>query len=426
MALTGIVYFMYKQIDSDLQYSVTNISSNFIPTHTHELSGSIIRITDRQGNILINTAQDIPDNSTIDKLLQNSKWEIKTLNSLTAPTKILKTKKGCFAFVEQKLDTPTETYSLMVFTPLTEYENFLETAYNSLLLSCVAGMIFSLLSGLLLSHKILKPLRGIIKSFQNIQINNLNQQIALPNSKDELYQLADTCNHMLERLENGLEQQRRFTSDASHELRTPITIISGYVDMLERWGKNDSAVLCESLAAIQAETKHMKILIEKLLCLAKMDSGKTTLNKSQCNIDELLTELVYETHVLTTEHTIKSELQASINTDIDIALLKQMLRTFIENSIKYTPAGGKITIKSFIKNKHLHISVQDTGIGIAQEDCQHIFERFYRAEKSRSKESGGTGLGLAIAQWIAQLHNGKIDIESTPQVGTSITFIMPV
>ncbi len=231
---------------------------------------------------------------------------------------------------------------------------------------------------------------------------------------------------MLNRIQAGFEQQRRFVSDASHELRTPITVISGYADMLDRWGKQDEAILTEGISAIQSEASNMHVLLEKLLFLARADQGKQVVNKTPLAIERLIDEVVRETRIIAPEHQVELAGNAPAIIQADGALIKQMLRIFLENSVKYTPVGGTIRITSEHQGTQLAITVQDDGIGIPVEEQTRIFDRFYRVDKSRTKATGGTGLGLSIASWIAEQHNSSIRVESKVGQGTAITVLLPL
>lgn len=226
---------------------------------------------------------------------------------------------------------------------------------------------------------------------------------------------------MLTRLQTGFDQQRRFFDDASHELMTPITVISGYVNMLHRWGRQNPQALDEGLNAIKSETANMTNLIEKLLYLAKADQGKQQLHKSTLSLAPFMETIFKETRMIAPQHQITLMANDSAIVEADSVALKQMLRIFIENSIKYTPSGGTISFASELSEHHIEITIADTGIGIPYEDQDKIFDRFYRVDQSRSKNTGGTGLGLSIARWIAEQHRCSIAVSSSLGKGTIIT-----
>ncbi|HEY8805144.1 MAG TPA: HAMP domain-containing sensor histidine kinase, partial [Clostridium sp.] len=246
------------------------------------------------------------------------------------------------------------------------------------------------------------------------------------NSHDELKQLAETFNDMLDRIQSSYEMQNQFVSDASHELRTPIAVIQGYTNMLYRWGKDDKNVLEESIIAIKSESENMKELVEKLLFLARSDKNTQKIYKEEFNINKLIADIIKDTKIIDSNHEISTNINEESLIYADRKLLKQAIRVFIDNSIKYTQSGGSIVLNSYIAKKNLMLEIIDTGIGISKDDLPYIFNRFYRCDKSRAKESGGTGLGLSIAKWIIGMHNGSIVVESRLNMGTKIKIGLPI
>lgn len=276
------------------------------------------------------------------------------------------------------------------------------------------------------SKKMLMPVEIMTNTVKKININALATRLDISGSQDELKELAQTFNDMLDRLQHSYEIQNQFVSDASHELRTPIAVIQGYINLLDRWGKDDRPVLEESIEAIKDEAENMKNLVEKLLFLARSDKNTQKVEKALFNLDDLILEVVKETRLIDSTHEITNTRNESIKIFADLKLLKEALRIFIDNSIKYTPANGKISIDSCMQNNQAVITISDTGIGISKEDLPNIFNRFYRADKSRTKETGGTGLGLSIAKWIILKHKGTIQVDSTLNYGTKITLFLPI
>ena len=241
----------------------------------------------------------------------------------------------------------------------------------------------------------------------------------------ELEGLETAVNKLMSRMRDSYRQQARFVSDASHELRTPIAVIKGYADLLDRWGKTDEKILEESIEAIKSESDNMQHLVEQLLFLARGDSGRTPLNLSDFDLSEMMKEVWEESVMIDNAHTYRFESGGEIPVRGDISLIKQAARILIENASKYTPEGGEIMLRSLVSDGHPAFSVQDSGIGISQSDIPHIFERFYRADDSRSKQTGGSGLGLAIAKWIVERHGGRFEVISRKDIGTRITVILP-
>ncbi len=287
-------------------------------------------------------------------------------------------------------------------------------------------IIFIVIIGSATSKRLLKPVRIMTDTVQNISINQLGTRLDVSGSKNELKDLAKTFNNMLDRIQSAYEKQNQFVSDASHELRTPIAVIQGYANLLDRWGKSDSQVLEESIAAIKTESENMKELIEKLLFLARGDKDTQKLEKKDFYINELIDEITKETSMIDSTHEISCTRNEPILINADRSLLKEALRVFVDNSVKYTPEGGKIKLECYPDRSSVIVTIEDTGIGISEKDLPHIFDRFYRADKSRTKETGGTGLGMAIAKWIVLRHEGTIKVLSKINVGTKIFVNLPI
>ena len=241
----------------------------------------------------------------------------------------------------------------------------------------------------------------------------------------ELAGLETAINKLMTRMRDSYRQQARFVSDASHELRTPISVIRGYADMLDRWGKTDEKILEESIEAIKDESESMQHLVEQLLFLARGDSGRTPLNISDFDMSAMMKEVYEESVMIDKVHEYIFEDGGEIPASGDISLIKQAARILIENASKYTPEGGEIKLRSLVSDGHPAFSVQDSGIGISESDIPYIFDRFYRADDSRSKQTGGSGLGLAIAKWIIERHGGRFEVISRKDIGTRITVILP-
>ena len=300
------------------------------------------------------------------------------------------------------------------------FKEFSDSVKLFIVFLCINGfyVLLSIGPGSKASKKLLSPIDAMSQTVNGINISALDTRLDISGSQDELKDLAKTFNNMLDRLQHSYELQNEFVSDASHELRTPISVIQGYINLLDRWGKNDAEVLAESITAIKSEAENMKNLVENLLFLARGDKNTQKVEFEEFNLNELIDEIVKETKLIDSEHNIVSQLSINIKVYADKSLLKQALRIFIDNSIKYTESGGTIKISCTKENAEALITIEDNGIGISKEDLPNIFNRFYRADKSRTKETGGTGLGLAIAKWIILKHKGTIAVESQLNVGT--------
>ncbi len=241
----------------------------------------------------------------------------------------------------------------------------------------------------------------------------------------ELAGLEQAVNGLMERMRAAYRQQSRFVSDASHELRTPIAVIQGYANLLSRWGTEDEKVLTESIEAIRGEADHMQRLVEQLLFLARGDSGRTKLTVVQLDLAALMGEVLEESEMIDSQHTYCLRAPEAVPASGDVDLLKQTARILVENAVKYTPAGGAIQLRAGVRAGVPFFTVQDEGAGIPADSVPHIFERFYRADSSRTRDTGGTGLGLSIAKWIVDRHGGWLEVLSREDIGTRISVFLP-
>lgn len=333
-------------------------------------------------------------------------------------------------FKENTVSTSDGTlYYYAVSDNMSKYTNTLESTFPIGFVLCFVLIISSVRSANKMSHKHLKPIRIMTEQVKDMSANNLSTRLNLSGTKDELKDLAYTFNKMLDDIQKSYEREKQFVSDASHELRTPIAVIKGYAGMLNRWGKDDPAILDESIQAILGETDNMHSLVESLLFIARNDKGALKMDKTAFNFSDLFTEIVKETRLIDSQHKISETIESEIMIHGSADKLKQALRIFIDNSIKYTPDGGNIKLSLRRSNLHTMIVISDDGIGISKEDLPNIFDRFYRADKSRTKmkenQHGGTGLGLSIAKIIIEQHGGKIHVDSALNEGTTFTLFLP-
>lgn len=253
------------------------------------------------------------------------------------------------------------------------------------------------------------------------------QEERLTTGDSDLHAIEQAVNNLLDRTRETYRQQSRFVSDVSHELRTPIAVFQGYINMLDRWGKEDEKVLNEAIQALQSESLHMQRLVEQLLFLARGDIGQTQLNYSTFNLVSMMQEVLEESSMIDENHKYKEKNPEAVAVEVsgDLGLLKQVFRIMVDNAAKYSPPESEITLDAG-KNEagRAYFSVQDSGQGIAESDLPHIFDRFYRSDASRTKSTGGTGLGLSIAKQIVEKHGGHFDVISWENVGTRVTVVL--
>jgi len=259
---------------------------------------------------------------------------------------------------------------------------------------------------------------------QITRADDLSRRIPVTdNRSDEVGQLIQAFNETLERLENLFTMQRRFLADVSHELRTPLTVIKGNVGLMRHVGADE-----ESLEGIDGEVDRLTRLVGDLLLLAQAESGRVPFDMAPVELDTVLLEVFQQMRVLAGDRlrvALEEIDQILVNGDRD--RIKQMLLNLVGNAVQYTPNGGLVTLRLRLDGTRAHFSVTDTGPGIPAEDLPHIFERFYRGEKSRTRSKGsGFGLGLSIAYWIVRNHNGLVEVDSQEGQGTTFNVWLPV
>jgi len=334
------------------------------------------------------------------------------------------------------------TKIVQIASSLEGVEDALNKLFLILIISVPSTLILASLGGQFLAHKALKPVDDITQTARRITSKNLNQRINPPKVKDEISRLIETFNEMISRLDQSFQQMKQFSSDASHELKTPLTILKGEVEVMLR-KERTSHEYQQTLKSNLEEINRMSQIVEDLLTLSKADTGEIGLNKEDINLTEILNEVVAQMNRLASSK--KLDLSSS-NHDENIHLfgdalrLRELFINLIENGIKYTEEGGSIRIflqkVSSARNQSgwlerekgelVKIIVSDTGIGIAQEDQERIFDRFFRVDKARSREHGGSGLGLSICKWIVEAHQGDIEVESELGKGSSFIVRLPL
>jgi two-component system, OmpR family, sensor kinase len=292
------------------------------------------------------------------------------------------------------------------------------------------AFLLSVVGAYLLARRALSPVSAVVAAAHRIREGDLSKRLPVPHSKDEIGDLAATINDMLAhlevtlaRLEETLDRQRRFVADASHELRTPLTSIHSYAQMLEEWALRDPQIGPESVAAIKRESERMKGLIENLLELARGDEGMK-LNLKENDLTEVVEEAAESARASVNGKVLieRPTPQQEVSAVFDRERLRQAISILLDNAVKYSPEGGRVTIGIVEEDGSVRVEVADTGIGIPEDQIPHVFERFYRAEEARSTE--GLGLGLSIARQIAEDHRGSIEVRSKPGEGS--TFIMRI
>jgi heavy metal sensor kinase len=284
--------------------------------------------------------------------------------------------------------------------------------------------------GYWLSGRALAPVNQIIQSAEGIGVRNLHRRLTVPEAKDELRRLTETVNAMLERIELSVKRIAQFTADASHDLRTPLALIRTNAELALRRTRTEGEYR-ETLERILRSTDETTHLIEHLLTLARADAGAAQLQFEVLSLQTVLERASQQARVLASAKglSISTEISEASRGALvygDSSALERLFLTILDNAVKYTASGGHVAVHSGLQSSNALIEIEDTGMGISEQDLPRIFDRFYRADQARSREIPGSGLGLAIAQWIVVMHKGTIAAESELGEGTRIKISVPI
>ena len=336
------------------------------------------------------------------------------------------------------------TRIVQVASSLEDVEDALNTLFIILMIAVPFALMVASLGGQFLANKALKPVDNITQTARMITSQNLNQRIKPLKVKDEISRLIETFNEMISRLDQSFGQIKQFSADASHELKTPLTILKGEVEVTLR-KRRTSEEYEQTLNSNLEEINRMSQIVDDLLFLSRADIGEIRLNKEEINLTEILNELVIHMNILARAKNIRiktSNHRGDIHLFADALRIRELFLNLIENGIKYTEDGGSIHITLTKENlahdksspnrmegeqtEFVKIIVSDTGIGIAEEDQKRIFDRFFRVDKARSRDQGGSGLGLSICKWIVEAHRGEITVASEIEKGSSFIVKLPL
>lgn len=317
-------------------------------------------------------------------------------------------------------------YSVLVHS-LQNYDNLVKSLY---IVALAFGLIATIITAgvsYIFSSQITKPIVTMSNKMNQIRRDGFQNKLELTTNYEETDNLIDTFNEMMYQIEESFNQQRQFVEDASHELRTPLQIIQGHLNLIQRWGKKDPAVLEESLNISIEEVNRITKLVEELLLLTKDRVNHNVLECENVDVNSEIQSRVKSLQHLHPDYTFETHLATKpIQLKINRHQFEQLLLIFIDNAMKYDTEHKYIKIVTQLKNKMIMIDITDHGMGIPKADLEFIFDRFYRVDKSRARSQGGNGLGLSIAEKIVQLNGGMIQVESELQKYTTFKISFPV
>jgi two-component system OmpR family sensor kinase len=320
--------------------------------------------------------------------------------------------------------------TLIVLQSLYHQNEFLETLAGTFGIVIPLTIVLAGAGGYLLARRSLWPVVAMSAQASRIGAENLYQRLEVENPLDELGQLAGSFNELLDRLNRSFERQKRFVADASHELRTPVAILCGEADVTLAQANRTEQEYREALQILGEEARRLKHIVEDLFTLARADAGQHPLAVSDFYLDELAAECSKNVRTLASAKNISvsCESQQELPIRADEGLLRRMLLNLLDNAIKYTAEGGSVSLRCGSENGRYRLSFEDSGPGIPTDLQSRIFERFFRADKARSRresDGGGAGLGLAIAAWIAEAHGGKVELTRSTSTGSVFTVFLP-
>ena len=414
--IRGVEKFMQLQISA---LSPLEIRDEFREHSVLGPGGDLFQVCNEKGEWLYRSA-----------VLENSQVPIRRPNQLGDEPlyENLTVQNTPVRFATGRVIVNDHPYTIQVAAPLKEFYEALERFRLMLWFSVPLLLIGAGLGGYLISRRALKPVDQITTAAESISINNLSDRLAVPKSSDELQRLSETLNGMLARLDASVQKMSQLTADASHELRAPVSLIRTTAELAVQ-GDRTKAEYHEDMVQILAEAERTSRLIDSLLLLARADAGEGGLQHELTDISARVREAVEQGQSLADKKRIEFTSNLSSEAIVvrgDGESLGRLFFILIDNAIKYTPEGGRVHVRLEVFEGQVTVKVRDTGIGIAEFDQPHIFDRFWRADKVRSRGVGGAGLGLSIARWIVDQHHGSIGVQSQPNQGSTFTVTFPL
>jgi len=417
---------MESQIDdlgnllSNRQSSITpaQVADQLASIYGHEHAGDYLELYDESGRPVYRS-----------NLLQTQPGTLSRPDRVNQPVFRTRNINGHYVrFAFAKLDINGHAYTVVIGAPAGDAVETLKLFRNYLLVFAPLWLLASAGVGYWMSRKALAPVDALVRTARDITGTNLNQRLQTLKTGDELQRLTDTLNEMLDRIESAFQKITQFTADASHELRTPVSLIRTEAELALRRSRTETEYE-ESLQQILHEAERTSQLIEQLLQVARADSGRESLTMQTLDLTKIVRSTVSIWQQVAAARDIEfstSIPEIAISVMGDQTLLRRLADILLDNAFKYTPSPGSVNLVLEVRQETAVITVQDSGLGIPHEEQEKIFERFYRVDKARSREHGGVGLGLAIAQWIVSQHCGTISVDSQQGEGATFHVSLPL
>lgn len=411
----GVTSFMEHQISS---LSVPEIRDEFREHSVLGPGGDLFQVCDQQGQWLYRSVA-----------LENENVPIELPDKVTQPRfENLEFQRHLLRFYSQRIVVNGKPYTVQVAALMNEGFEALERFRLMLLFAAPLLLIAASAGGYWLSTRALAPVDEISRAAQRIGIENLTDRLEVPQTGDQIQRLSETLNATFSRLEASVSRIKQFTADASHELRAPISLIRTTAEVAVQKDRSAKEYR-EALDEILEESERTSQVVDSLMLLARADSGRETLERQLADACVIVKEAAEQGEKIAQKRGLRFNANApdrAILIQADSDAVRRALFILIDNAVKYTPEGGAVSVDLSAQDGFAVAVVTDTGIGIAEEDLAHIFDRFWRADKARSREQGGAGLGLSIAKWIAEKHEGSISVDSAPGKGSVFRLWVPM
>jgi len=458
--LAGLTYFLYwRNSLASMDSNLLELSETYIATFNAELKDDtgpdsvksaaheamlehrfrdvVYAIVESNGQVLLSSL-DLPavrggSEKLTPEIFDANEFRELTKDSVKAGTGSFRNVPGGrngFRGYVRLLSADNPSVKLVVLQSLHPQHEIMEVIRHTFYWIIPFALLLASAGGYFLARKSLAPVADMATQARGMGASRLSERLEVSNPRDELGTLALSFNELLDRLEKSFEQQRRFVADASHELRTPVAILQGETEVTLSRTDRAPEEYRETLSILKDESHRLAHIIEDLFTLTRADAGQYPLQLREVYLDELAADVLRRTRSLAIAKgiTLTSSIEPELLLRADEDLLRRMLLNLLDNAIKYTPASGKVNVECRREGKELVLRVTDTGTGIPAELQSRIFERFFRADKARSRsegDTGGAGLGLSIATWIAEAHYGRLELTRSNSSGTTFTARLP-
>ena len=412
----GVQTFMERQIAS---LSILEIRDEFREHSVLGPGGDLFQVCDAEGQFLY---RSVPLESNNVPVAQPSQLKSAVFENRSVQDHVLR-------FYSQPISVRGKAYTIQVAAPMNEAFEALSWFPVILVLVAPLLLIAASAGGYWISKRALAPVDELSQAAQRISIENLTERLQVPDTGDQLQRLSETLNDMLSRLESSVRRITQFTADASHELRAPISLIRTTAEIAVMKRDRTTEEYLEALDDILEESERTSQVVDSLMLLARTDSGKEALDLAPIDTRAVVRSAAEQGERLAANQGVTFHLDSTedaLPIQADAEALRRALLILMDNAAKYTPRGGSVHVRVERQNGFAMASVSDTGIGIDQEDLDRIFDRFWRADKARSRQQGGAGLGLSIAKWIIDVHGGGISVRSEPGKGSQFTVRLPL